>query len=108
MKPATSNKGTDDCRLVVASRDLALAVDAAPVAVRMKQAIERRDELPPSPASGLTAPAEAGGGAGVRSGREIGRGPLGRGSDVDQRLDLAFLIRRGVCARICPSLLRSR
>ena len=45
MKLATLKNGTRDGRLVVVSRDLKLAVDAAPVAATMQQAIERWDDV---------------------------------------------------------------
>ena len=44
MKLATLKNGTRDGRLVVVSRDLRFAADAAPVAATMQQAIERWDE----------------------------------------------------------------
>lgn len=47
MKLATLKNGTRDGKLVVVSRDLSLAVDAAPVAATMREAIERWDELAP-------------------------------------------------------------
>ena len=45
MKLATLRNGTRDGRLVVVSRDLARAVDAAPVVSSLRQAIERWDEV---------------------------------------------------------------
>lgn len=48
MKLATLKNGTRDGRLVVVSRDLLLAVDAAPVAATMQQAIERWDDVQPA------------------------------------------------------------
>jgi len=45
MKLATLKNGTRDGRLVVVSRDLAQAVDAAPAAATMQQAIERWDDV---------------------------------------------------------------
>jgi hypothetical protein len=48
MKLATLKNGTRDGRLVVVSRDLARAVDAAPVVTNLQQAIERWDEVHPA------------------------------------------------------------
>lgn len=48
MKLATLKNGTRDGRLVVVSRDLARAVDAAPVVTTLQQAIERWDEVHPA------------------------------------------------------------
>jgi fumarylacetoacetate (FAA) hydrolase len=48
MKLATLKNGTRDGRLVIVSRDLARAVDAAPVVTNLQQAIERWDEVHPA------------------------------------------------------------
>lgn len=48
MKLATLKNGRADGRLVVVSRDMAKAVDAAPIAATLQQAIERWDECEPA------------------------------------------------------------
>ncbi|PXW97549.1 fumarylacetoacetate (FAA) hydrolase [Sphaerotilus hippei] len=47
MKLATLKNGTRDGRLVVVSRDLTRAIDAAPVAATLQQLIEHWDDLAP-------------------------------------------------------------
>lgn len=48
MKLATLKNGRADGRLVVVSRDMAQAVDAAPIAATLQEAIERWDECEPA------------------------------------------------------------
>jgi fumarylacetoacetate (FAA) hydrolase len=48
MKLATLKNGTRDGRLVVVSRNLERAVDAAPVVATLQQALERWDEVSPA------------------------------------------------------------
>ncbi|MBA1245202.1 fumarylacetoacetate hydrolase family protein [Pseudomonas japonica] len=48
MKLATLKNGRADGRLVVVSRDMTKAVDAAPIAATLQQAIERWDECEPA------------------------------------------------------------
>ncbi|MES2944487.1 MAG: fumarylacetoacetate hydrolase family protein [Pseudomonadota bacterium] len=48
MKLATLKNGQPDGRLVVVSRDLALALDATPIAANLLEAVQRWDELAPA------------------------------------------------------------
>ena len=64
MKLATLKNGTRDGRLVVVSRDLALAVDAAPIASTMQYAIEHWDAVE-APLQAVSAALNAGQAAGA-------------------------------------------